>query len=284
MATRRGTTMTTRDARSLSPDALEALRRRAVAAVEAGVSRSEVARLFGVSRKTVGAWVLAYRREGEDAFRPKTRGRRPGEQLALSPAQQAWTIKTIISGTPDQYGLRPRLWSRPAVVELVNREFRILLSPATVGHYLVRWGLIDEPYLQEMMRSRVTATVPRPRGAPATAEEWIPEAEVLWVAWTRPHAPADRRAVSRQNLMSGFRNYFGDVNVLIAMSNRGVVHFRAGLGPFDTPHAEDFLHRLMRQLGRPLNVVVCRWPLQQYEMLQAWPRRHSGRISVRFSL
>src|SRR5438874_8719314 len=110
----------TRDARSLSAEALETLRRRAVAAVESGESRSEVARLFGVSRKTVGAWVLAYRQHGEDAFRPKTRGRRPGEQLALSPAQQAWTIKTIISGTPDQNGLGHRLWSRPAVVDLVH--------------------------------------------------------------------------------------------------------------------------------------------------------------------
>src|SRR5207248_6829084 len=111
----------TRDARSLSAEALETLRRRAVAAVEAGESQSEVARLFGVSRKTVGAWVLAYQKEGDDALRPKTRGRRPGEQLALSPAQQAWTVKTIVSGPPDRAGMPHLLWTRQAIAELVNR-------------------------------------------------------------------------------------------------------------------------------------------------------------------
>ncbi|WP_184733068.1 helix-turn-helix domain-containing protein [Saccharopolyspora phatthalungensis] len=178
--------MTTRDARSLSPEALEELRRRAVAAVESGVSQAEVARLLGVSRKTVGAWVRAYRLRGEESFRSRVRGRRPGQQLALSPAQQARTIKKIVAGTPDRHGLSHALWSRHAVAELINREHGILLSPVTVGQNLARWGLTDEPYLKDRMRARVTAVLPRQRGAAAVDEAWIPEAEVLWMAWTRP--------------------------------------------------------------------------------------------------
>src|SRR5439155_5516427 len=147
----------------------------------------EVARMFGVSRKTVGAWVLAYHKLGDESFRPKTRGRRPGEQLALAPAQQAWTVRTIIDGSPDRHGLPHRLWTRQAIAELVNREFRILLSPATVAQYLVRWGLIEEPHLLEMMRGRVTAVVPNQRSARAVGDPWIPGAEVVWLAWTRPH-------------------------------------------------------------------------------------------------
>lgn len=276
--------MATRDARSLSSEALEALRRRAVAAVESGVSRSEVARLFGVSRKTVGAWVIAYRQVGDEAFRPKTRGRRPGEQLALSPAQQAWTVKAIVAGTPDRHGMPHRLWTRQAIAELVNREFRIMLSPATVSQYLVRWGLIEEPHLLEMMRARVTSVVPRQRVTPGR-DEWISDGEVLWMAWTRPHEPAESRRGSggaRRNLLSGFRNYFGDVNVLLAMSNRGVVYFQAGLGSFNALQAMDFLNRLMDQLGRGLNVIVCRWPLQHYDLLRSWPEESTNKVSIRF--
>ncbi|HVV14479.1 helix-turn-helix domain-containing protein [Amycolatopsis sp.] len=276
--------MTARDARSLSAEALETLRRRAVAAVEAGVTRAEVARLFGVSRKTVGAWVSAYQQQGDEAFRPKRRGRRPGEQLALSPAQQAWTVRAIVDGTPDQHGLPHRLWTRQAIVELVNRDLGVLISPPTVSQYLVRWGLIEEPRLLEMMRGRVTAVVPRQRKS--GGDEWLANADVLWMAWTRPRRPADSRrgpVAGKQNLMTGFRNYFGDVNVLLAISNKGVVFFQARRGPFDTAQTTEFLERLMRQLGRNLNVIVCAWPLSHYEILDAWPRRYPGRVSVRFT-
>ncbi|HJQ45682.1 MAG TPA: helix-turn-helix domain-containing protein [Amycolatopsis sp.] len=278
--------MATRDARSLSAEALEALRRRAVAAVEAGVTRAEVARLFGVSRKTVGAWVAAYQESGDDAFRPKRRGRRPGEQLALSPKQQAYTVKAIVDGTPDQHGLPHRLWTRLAIVELVNRDFGVQISPATVSQYLVRWGLIEEPRLLELMRGRVTSVVPR-QGRFTGSNDWLPGGEVLWLAWTRPHTPSDPRrgpVAGKQNLMSGFRNHFGDVNVLLAVSNRGVVFFQARRGPFEQGQTIGFLERLMAQLGRDLNIIVCAWPLQHYEVPHTWPRQYPGRISVRFTL
>ena len=273
--------MVTRDARSLSPDALEDLRRRAVAAVESGASQAEVARLFGVSRKTVGAWVRAYRRSGEESFRPKARGRRPGEQLALSPESQARTIRTIVAGNPDQHGISHALWSRQAVSELVHRQYRIPLSPATAGQYLARWGLIDEPYLSHMMRAQITAVVPRQRNVVADNEKWIPDAEVLWVAWIRPHAPNERGTSGRRNLLTGFRSHFGDVNVLQAISHRGVVFFQARVGPFDPAQVEEFFVRLMDQFGRPLNVILCRWPAPHRELLNAWPHRHAGRISLR---
>lgn len=277
--------MATNDARSLSAEALEALRRRAVAAVAAGVSRAEVARLFGVSRKTVGAWVAAHERLGDEAFRPKRRGRRPGEQFALTPEQQAWVVGTIVDGGPDKHGLAHRLWTRQAIAELINREFGVLISAATVSQYLARWGLIEETRLLEMMRARVTSVAPRHR-VPVAGTEWLAGAEALWVAWIRPHRPDPARGpvASGQNLMTGFRDYYGDVNVLLAMSNRGMVFFQSRRGPFDAGHADEFLDRLRAQLGRGLNVVVCAWPPEYRGVLNPLPGRHSGRVSFRFAL
>jgi transposase len=276
--------VTGRDARSLPADALEALRRRAVAAVEAGVTRAEVARLFGVSRKTVGAWVAAYRQEGAEAFRPRRRGRRPGEQFALSPAQQAWVVRTIVDGSPEDGGLPQRLWTRQAIAELVRREFGILISSPTVSQYLTRWGLIEERRLVEMRRGRVLSAPPR---EPRSGNEWIADAEVLWLAWTRPHAPADPRrgpVAGRQNLLTGFRDHYGDVNLLLALSHRGMVFFQAQRGPFDPRQADEFLARLTDQFGRGLNVVVREWPVQHDDILRAWPEPRPGRLSVRFAL
>ena len=253
----KGLDMSTRDARSLSAEALEDLRRRVVAAVESGVSRAEVARLFGGARKTVGVWVNAYQRLGVAALRPKRRGRKPGEQLALSPAQQAATMRTIVDGTPDKHDMPHWLWSRQAVVELVNREFRVLLSPATVWKYLVRWGLIEEPRLLEVMRRGITMTVPMQR----TPTAWLRNADAVSLAW----APGS-----------------GDVNVLLAVSGRGVVFFQARRGPFAVDEVTEFLERLMAQLERGLNVVVHSWPTRHSGMLRAWPGDHPHKVAVHF--
>ncbi|WP_328611542.1 helix-turn-helix domain-containing protein [Amycolatopsis sp. NBC_00345] len=267
--------MTAGDARGIPADALEVLRRRAVVAVEAGSSRAEVARAFGLSRKTVGEWVRAYRTAGDRAFRPKPRGRRPGEQLALSPAQQAWAVKAIIAGTPETYGLPHLLWNRQAVAELVNHRFRVLLSTTTVTHYLTRWSFLDD---DAAARDR---PAPARRVFPGGADPGLPGREVVWLAWTRPRTPpgAGRGQFSAgHNLMSGFRDYFGDVNVMSAVSRRGVLYFQAGLGPFDADRAREFLRRLSSQTGRRLDVVVDTWPVQGQDIL----RSASDGIPVRF--
>jgi transposase len=64
------------------------MRRRAIEAVESCVPQVDVVRIFEVSRQTVGKWVRIYRSKGEEGLRPRRRGRRPGEQFALSSTQQ----------------------------------------------------------------------------------------------------------------------------------------------------------------------------------------------------
>jgi transposase len=278
------TTRTSGDARSLPAEALEVLRRRAVAAVAAGASRAEVARVFGVSRKTVGAWVQAYRAAGDHAFRPKPRGRRPGEQLILSPPRQAATVQAIIAGCPEAHGLPHRLWNRQAVAELVNHRYRILLSATTVTHYLSRWGLIDEQALAPAPATRrLPALVPAQRSPSPNTGPWLPDAQSLRLGWTRPHTPADTGGgpvAAGHNLLNGFRNHFGDVHVLYAVTNRGVLHFQARLGPFETADVTAFLRELTAQAGRGLNVVVDRWPARAREVL----RPVAAGLPVRFIL
>jgi transposase len=275
---------TSGDARSLPAEALEVLRRRAVAAVEAGVPRTEVARAFGVSRKTVGAWVQAYRAAGDKALRPKQRGRRPGVQLALSPPRQAATLEAIIAGSPETHGLPHRLWNRQAVAELVNHRYRILLSPTTVSQYLHRWGLIDDRALApEQTRRRLPPLVPLQRPASAGAGPWLPHAEPLWLGWTRPHAPPDTGRVlvtAGHNLLTGFRDHFGDVQVLFAVTNRGMLHFRARRGPFDAADVTGFLGELSGRTGRGFNVVVGPWPAGARGLLRSVP----AGLPVRFIL
>src|SRR3954471_3571896 len=77
-----------RDFRTLALATQAALRRIAVAMVRAGKTRVEAAEAGGVNRRFVGQWVKVAAQGGEAGLAGRRRGRRPGEQKALSAAQQ----------------------------------------------------------------------------------------------------------------------------------------------------------------------------------------------------
>jgi transposase len=84
------------DARRLSPQAQEDLRRRAVAAVKSGFTQAAVSTMLGVSPKAVWRWVNAFDRKGNKALTAGKRGRRPGEQKALDPKQEARVRRAVL--------------------------------------------------------------------------------------------------------------------------------------------------------------------------------------------
>ena len=71
--------MRNNDARLLPPLAQETLRRRAVAAINNGMSQTEAAKVFGVSRSSIAKWMKYYRERGLKALNSQKRGRRKGK-------------------------------------------------------------------------------------------------------------------------------------------------------------------------------------------------------------
>ncbi|WP_370967166.1 helix-turn-helix domain-containing protein [Amycolatopsis sp. cg9] len=227
-------------ARSLPTDALEQLRRQAVAAVGSGLSQTRVASMFGVSRKAVGTWVRAYESGGESTLRPRPRGRRTGERLVLSADQQARVVETLAAGPPDETGLPWLVWTRKAVSELIARDCGVVLAGTTVDKYLLRWELLGRD-----------GESSRPAGCPPGT---------LLVTCTHPRAPAGT----------------GGLHALVAVSGRGTLHFLARDTPF-TGIAE-FRHRLRMQCGRDVRLVPHRWPASHAALLDdgAGPGRDVG--------
>ncbi|MFF7710819.1 helix-turn-helix domain-containing protein [Pseudomonas sp. NPDC007930] len=75
------------DARSLDHRVLEALRLRAVAAIEQGCSVAQVATAMGLNRRTVFRWVADYRRGGAAALLAKPIPGRPRRLPGTAPDQ-----------------------------------------------------------------------------------------------------------------------------------------------------------------------------------------------------
>ncbi len=111
--------MNKQDARKLSPQAQEDLRRRVVRAiVEGGMKQAEAARVFGVGRTSIHHWLRAYEAGGDAALKARKRG--PKRISRLKGHQAATIVNMIEQKHPEQLQLPFTLWTREAVGNLIR--------------------------------------------------------------------------------------------------------------------------------------------------------------------
>ena len=128
------------DARKLSPEVQEEKRKQAIRLHKKGKPYKEIAELVEVHFETVGKWVRAYRESGIQAVSSKVRGRKKGASRKLTAEQEKVIQQLIIDKTPDQLKMVYALWTRKAVLELIEDKMGVKLAIRTVGNYLSSWG------------------------------------------------------------------------------------------------------------------------------------------------
>jgi transposase len=280
--------MTDKDARSLPGAAQAALRERAVQAVLDGLDQAEAARVFGVHRNAVNRWIKRYRQGGWDGLSEQRRGRRTGEQAALTEHQQQEVIALVRETTPDQLGLAGFLWTREAVAELIAQRAGVWLARTTVGGYLRGWGFSPQRPQRRALEQN-----------PAAVRRWLAETYpaicgqarregglVLWLdemgvrsdaAAGRSWAPVGQTPVIKRT-GKRFR-----VNMISAISNAGMLRFRLFVGSFSGPVFIDFLGRLLRDMGgRKVYLIVDGHPVHRAKLVSAWVGRHAEQIQLHF--
>jgi transposase len=280
--------MSWREARRLPQAAQEELRRRAVVLVGEGRSQGEVARLLGVSRQSVNEWVAAYRAGGERALAAGKRGRRPGEQTALSVRQQAQIAKAVRDKNPDQLRLPGFLWTRALVCELIERRFGIRVSEKTAGRYLRAWGFSPQKPARRALEQE-----------PEAVREWLeqryPEIErrarrlkarILWADETglRCDHTAGRSwsPVGQTPLVAGTGQRFG-ANVISAISNQGQLQFMVFKKRFIAKVLIEFLSRLIRQAaGRKLILILDGHPVHRAAAVRRFVEAHADQLELVF--
>ena len=257
-------------------------------AVINGESHRDVARTLGIERAVVSKWMRWWRDGGLEAVKDRRRGRLAGEQLALAPWQQAQIVKLIKEKNPDQLKLPGFLWTRDAVVELIERKFGVHLAVRTIGRYLRSWGF--------------TPQVPAHR-----AFEQDPEAVKRWRQETYPKIVA---AAKKQGALilwqdeTGFRSQcahgrswspkgqtpivegtgqrFG-TNMSSAIGNDGSLRFMIFDGNFNQFVFIEFLERLIKHYGeRKIFLIVDGHPSHRSKLVREWVAKHAERIELHF--
>jgi transposase len=274
-----------RDFRTLTPATQAELRRVAVAMVRAGKTRIEAAQTVGVNRRFVGQWVKMAAQDGEAVLAGRRRGRRPGEQKALSAVQEDRLRVLIARGCPDQFGLSFALWTRQAVRALIARETGVWLTLSVVGRYLRAWGFTAQrPARRATERQDEAVRAWLERTYPAIARKAQAQGcEIQWADETglssranygrsfapRGHTPVIRRPGKRfsQSMIS-------------SLTNRGKLRFMIYEGALKAPIFLNFLQRLIREAARKLFVIVDNLPVHRAHRVTAWVQDHADRIEL----
>lgn len=132
--------MKTNDARSLSIESRESLRKRVVnAVITQKIKQSHAARIFGVCAYSVSKWVRKYRAEGEDGLAAQRMGR-PQTGGRLQHKYWLEFQRLIMTNTPDALGLPYTMWDRKAIRALLKAKFDIALSLSAIGDLLKKMG------------------------------------------------------------------------------------------------------------------------------------------------
>ena len=270
------------DGRKLDHQTLEAMRLRAVDAVESGVHPEDVAASLGMGRGTVYGWLAKYREGGRDALKARPV---PGRPPKLS-GEQMRRLSTLIAGVdPRQLEFGFALWTRDVVGELIRREFKVSLSAVSVGRLLRTLGLSPQ----------------RP----------------LWRAWQAdPDAVARWReeefpAIRAQARIEGARIYFGDeagirsdyhagttwapvgqtpvvkatgarhsLNMISAVTAQGLLRFSTYTGSLTAARFIEFCRKLLVDTDGPVYLVVDGHPVHRCKAVKEFVASTDGALRL----
>jgi transposase len=276
------------DARKLSQDVQEALRRRAVKLVAVNrKSVRDVAEIIGVARWTVYKWLTAFHKLGEQAIAKKRRGPRRGDRAALSNLQCKIIQRFITDRCPDQLKMPFALWTREAVQHLIHHCFGIKLHKRTVGTYLKSWGYTAQKPLRRSYAQQ-----------PQRVERWLKE-EYPAIAERAKKENAEIHWGDESGINSGCQvgtsfapkgktpvlKYSGkrfSISMISTITNKGGLRFMIYEGGLNIAIFIKFLGRLIMNQKRKVFLILDNLKVHHGKKVQSWVEKNKDAIELFF--
>lgn len=237
---------------------------RVVAAVGEGMTQGQAAKVFGVSRASVNAWVKKHREQGDAGLESQSRGR--PRQTTLKKSQSAATVRALCNHCPDDLGLAAPLWTREALCEYLIKEHDTEISLWTATRYIKRWGFLPQRPLFQATRT-----------APAPVRRWF-EREY-------PAIHASALAHKAQMLWCGdaavapdkFPGFQGVMYSAITARNELSFMIMPAFGP---ESFTDFADRLLRLRGRNIFIMAAQHPVYESRPVRDWLHKNQKRMQL----
>jgi transposase len=121
----------------LTRDEMESRRLMAAQDLQRGLSQSQVARKFGVSRTTASRWHRALNGKGVEALRKR---RAPGRPSRLTEEQLKGAAEIYQAGS-EAAGFESARWTTMRFADAIFQRFGVKYDPDHVGRIMHRLGL-----------------------------------------------------------------------------------------------------------------------------------------------
>jgi transposase len=274
------------DGRKLDHQTLEVIRKMAVQRVREGEKPSQVIASYGFSRPVIYRWLKAANGRGKGLCALASR-RGTGRPRKLTAGQERQVFRWINGKTPGPYSLDGVLWSRAIVRGLIQQEFGVGLSLASVGVLLARLGLTPQkPLQQAYQRNSEAIECWKQECYPAIAKE-VRETQADLYFWNesgfradavhgktggvKGEAPDMEAPGQRQNLSAAS-----------AVSAKGTFWFVTYTGGMNGEMFVELLKKLMASRKKPLHLVLEELPAHKTAAVQDYVSSMNGKLTLHF--
>lgn len=243
--------------------------------------------LTGLSWAAIRVAIDLYEAGGVAALKPDARGKKLGSGRSLSAEQEQALQKIICDKRPEQLKMDFFLWSRPAVKELIEREYGITLCVRSVGQYLARWGFTPQKPLKRAYEQR-----------PEAVKKWLDEeypaiearaktegGEIHWgdetalvntdVRRGRSFAPRGKTPVVYT--VGGTRQ---KLSMIATVTNQGKTRWMIIDDSFNSDRLIEFLEALMRDADRKVFLILDNLRVHHSKPVKAWVAERKEKIEL----
>jgi len=273
--------------RKLSNDELYKIKKQVIRLKEMKKSGAEIEELTGVNKSAVSRIWNAFLLGGLAGITPNKSGRRKGENILLTLAQEREIRRTIIEKTPDQLKMAGKLWTRQRVAEYVKQKYSVALSLQCTANYLGRWGLTCQrptkrAYSQDDLRIKAFEA----REYPAiSAHAKTENAEIYWGDETgvcntenyeRGFAPEGQPSVLTVETKHEW------IHMISAINNKGSVRFVVYDDTMTQQKLLDFMRRLVADSPRKVFLILDNLRVHNGKIVAAWLKKNKDEIEIFF--
>ena len=226
--------------------------------IDRDVSAHSIMAALNLGRATYFKWKALYLSGGLDALdvRPI-----PGGVSKLTEAQTSQLRAWLTGKDPRQFQFDFALWTRKIVGQLLQDKFGVEMTPQGVGKLLRRMGFSPQRPLYRAYQQNPEAVAEwRATKFPAIRAQAQDEGAELYFAdesWVRNdhHAGTTWAPVGRTPVVkvSGERD---SVNMISAITPRGVLKFDTYRGRFTAEVFIEFLKKLVQETSAPVYVIT----------------------------
>jgi transposase len=274
------------DARYSTLAQLHERRKQVVRLHRKGYRVMQIVELSGLSYPAVRGVIDRYKGGGMAAIKPATRGKRSGQGRTLTEEQERSIRQIICDKQPEQLKMEFALWSRAAVMQLIEGEYGIKLSVRGVGNYLSRWGFTPQKPIKKAYEQR-----------PDAVQAWLDEqypaiearakvesGEIHWGDETalvntdvrgRCYAPAGKTPVAYT--VGGTRQ---KLSMIATVTNQGKTRWMIIDEAFNADKLIEFLEALIKDTGKKMFLVLDNLRVHHSKPVKAWVAERQDKIEL----